>query len=97
MANNQTNEEYVKKGYLKAYLANRGIKCVSYDEWERLCECIDDAKSADVRENVKGEWIVGELYNEPCTCSVCKHTFQRKAYFLYSYCPNCGADMRGEV
>ena len=54
---------------------------------------LSEIPTADVRENVKGEWIVGELYNEPCTCSVCKHTFPRKAYFLYSYCPNCGAEM----
>lgn len=48
MASNKINEEFVRKGYLKAYLANRGVKCVDYDEWERLCECIDDAKPADI-------------------------------------------------
>ena len=53
MASNQINDEYIQKGYLKAYLANRGIKCVSYDEWEHLCDCIDDAKAADVVEVVR--------------------------------------------
>ena len=53
MANNQINNEYVKKGYLKAYLANRGIRTVDYDEWEHLCDCIDDAKAADVVEVVR--------------------------------------------
>lgn len=48
MANNQINNEYVQKGYLKTYLANRDIKVISYDEWEHLCDCIDDAKAADV-------------------------------------------------
>lgn len=100
MANNQTNEEYVKKGYLKAYLANRGIKCCRIDEWERLCECIDDAKSADVRENVRGEWIDEKRWsyeydgNEVTVvtwkCSKCGEETNIRSNF----CPDCGADMR---
>lgn len=54
MASNKINDEYVQKGYLKAYLANRGIKCASYEEWEHLCECIDEAKCADTKQ---AEWI----------------------------------------
>ena len=60
---------------------------------------IDDAPT--VEERPKGEWI--ELpkalnYNElPCSCSACGHILS----FCYGYpksnfCPNCGADMRGE-
>jgi len=52
--------------------------------------------SADVRENVRGEWINRSLnivypVSERYTCSVCGiHAYS------YNFCPNCGADMRGE-
>lgn len=89
MANNQINNEYVQKGYLKTYLANRGIKVISYDEWEHLCDCIDDAKAADVRENVRGEWIDDEFIGQ-YRCSHCDYYSVDE----YDFCPNCGADMR---
>lgn len=54
MANeNKTAKEYVQKGYLIAHLANCGIRTINYDEWERLCECIHEAKPANVVEVVK--------------------------------------------
>lgn len=66
----------------------------SYKEW------LEDLPVADVRENVRGEWIkcdylVDNLYlldeNEYYLCNKC-HQKLRKAH---NYCPNCGADMRG--
>lgn len=99
MANNQINNEYVQKGYLKAYLANRGIKVVDYDEWEHLCDCIDDAKAADVRENVRGEWInknKGIWNTLPVyQCSVCGD-YDVRYELTDNFCPNCGADMRSK-
>ena len=98
MANNQINNEYVQKGYLKTYLANRGIKVISYDEWEHLCDCIDDAKAADVRENVRGEWIKGgeqpyfRKHFDIVVCSICNKRGEKR----WKFCPNCGADMRGD-
>ena len=49
---------------------------------------IDDIPTADVRENVKGEWIVedGEV-----VCSECG-----EPHIETNFCPNCGADMRGD-
>ena len=70
---------------------------------------IDDIPTADVRENVRGKWIDGkvkhikngELRNVR-ECSECG-----SSYFVYdnynsvdeipNFCPNCGADMRGEA
>lgn len=95
MANNQINNEYVQKGYLKAYLANRGIKVISYDEWEHLCDCIDDAKAADVRENVHGEWVKSENTDADWECSNCHDWFMWGDNIHLNFCPNCGADMRG--
>ena len=76
MANeNKTAKEYVQKGYLIAHLANCGIRTINYDEWERLCECIHEAKPADVREVVHGEWIPNRFKTLRedgwCECSVC--------------------------
>ena len=61
--------------------------------------------TADVRENVRGEWLPmkrfgGEKGQKPdVMCSVC----HAPALWLgtlgcirSNYCPNCGADMRGE-
>ena len=67
---------------------------------------IDNEPTADVRENVKGEWLQmkrfgGEKGQTPdVMCSVC----HAPALWLgtlgcirSNYCPNCGADMRGEA
>lgn len=67
-----------------------------------LQKFIDSLPTADVRENVKGEWIkesehsvMGDGYM--WFCSICG----RREYFNFrgqkdNFCPNCGADMRGE-
>lgn len=51
--------------------------------------------SADVRENVRGEWIKkeGSLWTL-ATCSVCG---ELSVEGDKPFCPNCGADMRGEA
>lgn len=52
---------------------------------------------SDVRENVKGEWLPDMIYDgedEWCfvECSNCKYRADKH----YNFCPNCGADMRGD-
>lgn len=62
---------------------------------------IDTEPTADVRENIKGEWIrrdsryVGWI---SFNCSVCGETLEldRETSSDFKYCPFCGADMRGE-
>ena len=52
---------------------------------------------ADVRENVKGEWIVKK---DIINCSVCKRCSWSKSHEdlvrSFNFCPNCGARMEGE-
>ena len=63
---------------------------------------IDTEPTADVRENIKGEWIrrdsryVGWI---SFNCSVCGETLEldRETSSDFKYCPFCGADMRGEA
>lgn len=69
----------------------------AYDAINECIKAIDDQPTADVRENVRGEWrttyfdhvAMGErpkiLY-----CSVCNQCIA----YPTNYCPNCGADMR---
>lgn len=60
---------------------------------------IDTQPTADVRENVKGEWIrrdsryVGWISFD---CSVCGETLEldRETSNDFKYCPFCGANMR---
>ena len=53
--------------------------------------------SADVRENVRGEWIRGdaEKLQGAARCSACGGTCYKGRHY-FNFCPNCGADMRGE-
>ncbi len=62
---------------------------------------ISELPSADVRENVTGEWIEKKPMNfGKCVnglgsifkCSVCGEEI---LCCTTNYCPNCGADMRG--
>ena len=49
--------------------------------------------TADVRENVRGEWIDrGKNMTIRWQCSECG----RRDTHIYNFCPNCGADMRGD-
>ena len=50
---------------------------------------------ADVRENVRGEWIFPYEDKKYKRCSVCGKTFY-SIPATSNYCPNCGADMRGD-
>ena len=68
-----------------------------------LQSVIDKMPTADVRENVRGEWIVHELgghHNKTILwghdCSICGHwiVVGKEKIKEYNFCPNCGADMR---
>lgn len=67
---------------------------------------ISKLPSADVRENIHGEWIHynDEFYSHDrftpvlrhiVECSVCHHKIADFHGLMY-FCTNCGADMRGD-
>ena len=60
--------------------------------------------TADVRENVRGKWQITDAYPHNVYCSVCHKKFAQTHWAVWedgslprNYCPNCGADMRGEA
>lgn len=61
---------------------------------------IEGWPAADVREEKKGKWIDQRVDSE--MCSACGTRFYISALFAVggndepNFCPNCGADMRGE-
>ena len=87
-----------------AAFKNRNIRSNVNKCWE----IVNNQPTADVRENVKGEWIEDNPRKKSMMwrCSVCGRIAyyptigERKSYKKhcgYNYCPNCGADMRGEA
>lgn len=54
---------------------------------------IDNMPTADVRENVRGEWKSRTFYDSTLVCSECG----AEGRWDFEYCPYCGADMRGEI
>ena len=63
---------------------------------------LDEIPAADVRENVRGEWVFEKGDGKTCVdgwvCTNCKCSYHTNVpYFSeYKYCPNCGAIMRGD-
>ena len=65
----------------------------SSDEIESI---INGIPAADVRPVVRGRWIEKPyLLGTTNVCSVCGENYGMP-HGQYNFCPNCGADMRGE-
>ena len=59
-------------------------------------KAIEEIPTADVRENVKGEWTKEEGYvagDREWKCSICGAIFWNGSMKRYHFCPNCGAQM----
>ena len=60
-------------------------------------ERVDRIPTADVRENVHGEWTSKETFFDDLdvfVCSNCKMRFATRDLRSWNYCPKCGADTR---
>ena len=66
-----------------------------------LCDGIEECEDftpADVPDRKVGKWNTDKESPEYATCSVCGHCdwdCTESEYF--NYCPNCGAEMKGEA
>lgn len=95
-----TNEEAKKQIYsLKQYL-NQSTAWYLNDKHKTALDMAISALSKN-----KGEWIESKERSKHWYCSVCGgiHTdpetgkWRETFDYRYPFCPNCGADMRGEV
>ena len=96
MAKKYIDANELKKNYWKymTFSDLHGIRA----EFE---EAIDAQPEADVRKNVRGKWIEvpDDAFASTYYCSNCKEMPIVDIYCNYvfsNFCPNCGADMRGE-
>ena len=71
---------------------------------ERHCITIDPASLRPKGEWTECDWVKydghGECIHYPkeaLRCSNCCNAFKKKLLWKRNFCPNCGADMRGET
>lgn len=88
--------EYIKREDVLE-LAKRGF-IVGNRNYSSVVAFINDIPSADVRPVVRGRWkdAIQNCNDSPhVKCSVCGEYYWQ--YFKkFNFCPNCGADMRGD-
>lgn len=63
------------------------------EDWQSLAEAV---YSAGYRKQSKGEWeiVKGSNGQEKMVCTNCRHG--QDLHSTFTYCPNCGARMKGE-
>ena len=66
---------------------------IARDDWKGIIEYIDELPSAEP-ERPTGEWIHQSKFSR-VECDQCGKVF-RNTFAPKNFCPNCGADMRGE-
>lgn len=90
---------------IKLLLIANGKIYISNDDRSKVSEAFDMTTSdlsADVRPNIHGHWIrhlrndLGVKLNDCIECSECKTWFTTEELLRRSFCPNCGADLRGD-
>ena len=98
--------EWLKRIPLKDLSDGRGLcRVIFEDDFKRAIKKIPKGIIADVAPVRHGQWVDKPLIksfkhtNIPVVeCSACGIDFCdiiNNHYFMYKFCPNCGADMRG--
>lgn len=75
----------------KCSFCNRRTNCFERRGSHWNCWELDESFAADVVEVKHGVWQTD--FGIAFTCSVCNRMTSKP----YDFCPNCGADMRGET
>lgn len=86
--------ECVEKQALKSHLKLEA-DCGHVSTLQDVFDIIDFIPAAEVRPVVRGRWeiVTGSNGKEYMVCSECR--VSQTLTGTFSYCPNCGADMRG--
>ena len=93
--------EYIKKEdlFAKTIDKNKAWLCTTNAEGKNLKEIVEDLPSYSIPEREKGEWIEStyQFCGRTFSCIRCSNCDSPQDYFrTTNFCPNCGADMRGE-
>lgn len=89
---------------MKAEVARREIESLDYYLQNHTDDYSEESHTAmmmaisALSEN-KGEWHCSDDIYEFAVCSLCKEDIGEPFKYAkehFNYCPNCGADMRGE-
>ena len=95
---NKTFDDSIMKALLKCDInvdKEELIKALEYDRMQ-----YDKGYSDGKNDRPKGKWIEGTMFNVECgyKCSRCGLVVVNPKIMdeLYNFCPNCGADMRGD-
>ena len=78
---------------------------ITRNEYKKVESILLEFPTADVRENVKGEWVDKEGVPRCSNCNtaapfaICGYMWHAQDFerVLSNFCPNCGADMRGDA
>ena len=66
------------------------------NDMQDVIYALRDYEAAAVRENVKGEWIDFSMSIKGVPTEACGVCGEWSLGMGKNFCPNCGADMRGE-
>lgn len=94
--------EYIKKANVfEAYSDWLSTYDIGFDCAHNLWVNLDEIPIEAVVEREKGKWELSPDSSEGA-CTICNYKIYGKKYYgrywivPYNFCPNCGADMRGE-
>lgn len=85
--------DYINRGEVRAKLTQY-VSTHVYIVLPHIQKIVDDMPSADVRENIHGEWQEDEFGFHHCSKCGWDSIDVDEKEFMPNFCPNCGADMR---
>ena len=88
--------DHIRTKYVDTYNRRNKVNQFFWDTIRYIEKKVRSIPTVEARPVVHGEW---EEYPSPLhrRCSVCKMEYDKLTnQFKGNYCPNCGADMRGE-
>ena len=89
--------EWLKRIQLIDLSDGRGLcRVIMEDDFKKAIKKMPKGIIADVEPARHGRWETNSDRPDSLICSVCKCGFDMWKHDPHNYCPNCGADMRGE-